>query len=113
MITHIYDIYHTMKIADASVGLRLQAGRAVIPARQRLLPMPTFGQQPVPVVTGQVVQPGSGVEVVEGRIERGPWHETDLEIPEHMRLERGNTSELVSKYRSLGRMLMVGKSCSG
>ena len=79
----------------------------MIPARQRLLPMPTFAQQPVPVVTGQVVAPGEGVEVVEGRIERGPWHETDLEIPEHMRLERGNTSELVSKYRSLGKMLMA------
>lgn len=34
---------------------RLTANRVVVPARQRLLPMPTFGRQPVSVVAGQVV----------------------------------------------------------
>ncbi len=35
---------------------RLAANRVVVPARQRLMPMPTFGRQPVSVVAGQVVE---------------------------------------------------------
>lgn len=82
--------------------------RSNIPAQQRLLPMPTFGRQPVAVVAGQVVEASpEGAEIIQGRIERGPWHETDLEIPADMQLERGSTGQLVSKYRGLGRTLMV------
>eukprot|EP00439_Symbiodinium_sp_Y106_P072151 s262_g13.t1 len=47
------------------------------PHQQALLPMPTFGQQPMAIVAGQVVDAGVDDEgVVQGRIERGPWHET-------------------------------------
>ncbi|CAJ1334263.1 unnamed protein product [Effrenium voratum] len=82
--------------------------RVVLPARQRLLPMPTFGRQPVQVVTGQVVDVGPDMEgVVQGRIERGPWHESDLEIPHDLRLERGNTGLLATKYKNLGRTLLL------
>ncbi|CAK8990062.1 unnamed protein product [Durusdinium trenchii] len=93
----------------AAQRARVAQNRMVIPARQRLLPMPTFGRQPVSVVAGQVVSmpEDADVEVVQGRIERGPWHETDLEIPDNLRLERGNTGQLVTKYKGLGRTLML------
>mmetsp|Transcript_54118 Transcript_54118/g.127163 ORF Transcript_54118/g.127163 Transcript_54118/m.127163 type:complete len:269 (+) Transcript_54118:31-837(+) len=78
------------------------------PHQQALLPMPTFGQQPMAIVAGQVVDAGVDDEgVVQGRIERGPWHETDLDYPEDLQLERGDTAKLVKKYKGLDQTLLV------
>lgn len=74
----------------------------VIPARQRLLPMPTFGRQPVSVVAGQVVSmpEDADVEVVQGRIAGEPGVQGNSSFSKRKAHDRAN---------DISRIFMSGK----
>eukprot|EP00931_Biecheleriopsis_adriatica_P069576 TRINITY_DN43400_c0_g1_i1.p1 TRINITY_DN43400_c0_g1~~TRINITY_DN43400_c0_g1_i1.p1 ORF type:complete len:260 (-),score=30.40 TRINITY_DN43400_c0_g1_i1:72-851(-) len=90
--------------------------RGVPQATRGLVPTPMFQNINFPVVAGQVVD-GQAVdddcgEVLQGQIERGPWHVSDLDVPEELQLERGNTQKIEEKFSRLSKQLVASSMCN-
>eukprot|EP00933_Yihiella_yeosuensis_P081267 TRINITY_DN94848_c0_g1_i1.p1 TRINITY_DN94848_c0_g1~~TRINITY_DN94848_c0_g1_i1.p1 ORF type:complete len:292 (+),score=47.40 TRINITY_DN94848_c0_g1_i1:111-878(+) len=96
---------------------------------QQLAPQMIYPSAPqqkfLPVVAGQVIAPsasalasdpelGTSEEgvILTGTFVPGPWHESELNLPEELQLARGDTGTIVSSYRKLGKRIVFSSLTS-